>query len=109
LSSRDQIINDIKNFISNHGAGNCYIGITNNVNRRFKEHNLLADNEKDPRTDQMRYISRDAQTNPNAEEIEQLFVDRHEDIIHGQPGGGKPDTKFVYIYLVIAGETNEDV
>lgn len=109
MSGRDQIINDIENFISNHGAGNCYIGITNNVRRRFGEYNLLADNGNDARTTQMRYINRDAGTEDSAREIEMDFISRHENIIHGGPGGGGNDSRFVYIYLVITGETNEGV
>ena len=109
MSGREEITSDIENFISEYGAGNCYIGITNNVRRRFSEHNLLADNGNDPRTAQMRYITRDAGTEDNAREIEMGFIGRHENIIHGGPGGGGNDSRFVYIYLVIPGETNEDV
>lgn len=109
MTSKDSIMKAVEDFLSSFGVDNCYIGITNNVIRRFTEHSLLAPNKKDPRTTAMRYTSKDAESKANAEAIEDYFVKKYKNRIQGKQGGADDNTKFVYVYLVIDGETKDNV
>ena len=108
MAEDNPLINGVEQFIARHGAVNCYIEITNNTNRRFREHNVLDNNGHytDNRCDG---LSGDAGTEQNARAIEESFLERFENIIAGGPGGGDPEDNphFVYVYRVVAGITNE--
>lgn len=107
--SNNNLIDAIEGFIVNHGPTNCYIGITQNVTNRFRQHQLIPANDTNPRDPRIVWFWDDAGSEQNARDIEQLFLDRHHDIIHGGPGGGGTNTRNVYVYRIVPGITNENV
>ena len=104
-TSTNEIINDFNNFIRQHGASNCYIGITNNVSRRFKEHNLIDDNLKS-KDSRIAWLWREAINEHEARNIETFYKNEYQDKISGGVGGGDNPT-YVYIYTKVFGITNE--
>ena len=106
--SNPQIENDIANFIAQHTPENTYIGITDNVTRRFREHNLLADGTTEPRDRRIAWLHRDAGSEQIARNIENIFLDRFRGRIQGGGGGGQ-NPHHVYVYTPVAGVTRENV
>lgn len=106
-TNTEQIRQDFDNFIRKHGVGSCYIGITNNVDRRFKEHNLVDDNlkSKDSRISWLWYK---AISEHEARNIETFYKNEYRDRISGGPGGGDNPT-YVYIYTRVSGVTRESI
>jgi len=79
----------------NRDYSDCYVGITNDVNRRMTEHNI--DEEKDV------FIWLQSVDADVARAIESYFLDKG---CKGDTGGGSEDSCFVYCY-VITGETEQ--
>lgn len=102
------IIRMIEEFIKGHGAENCYIGITDDFKRRFREHKVTGNDDKFANKECAgRY--EEALTEKKASEIEQLFLNKYKSQnIKGGGGGGKGNSKFVYIYKIVPGVTDED-
>ena len=87
--SKQEIINDIRDYFRGRAYKNCYVGITSNIESRlFGDHNVSKENGH--------WISRPASSNSVAREIEQHFLDAGMD---GGPGGGDDTSKIVYAYL----------
>lgn len=104
-TSTEQIKQDFNNFIRKYRAGNCYIGITSDIDRRFKEHNLIDDNyhSKDSRID---WLWRKAMSEHEARNIETFYKNEYRDIISGGTGGGNNPT-YIYIYITVPEVTSE--
>ena len=83
-----EIIEGIEQHIETWGGyGSCYVGITNDLERRvFQEHGVDKDNASD-------YVSVDAGTFFNARAVEDYFVRQG---CSGAGGGGEADTTIVY-------------
>ena len=106
--SNSQIENEIANFISVQTPENTYIGITDNITQRFRQHNLLADGSLDPIDARIAWLHRDAGSEQIARNIENFFLDRFRGKIQGGSGGGQ-NPHHVYVYTPIAGVTRESV
>ncbi len=96
--------NRINNFISTHGAGNCYIGITANITERFVAHGLI-DNQGNTTDSRIRWYWGDAGSELNARTLENQFLTNFP-TLRGDTGGGV-NPHNVYIYLIIPGITTE--
>ncbi len=108
MSNNNQIIQQIQNFINQHGSENCYIGITENITQRFRQHNLLQDNSLEPRDSRITWFWADVGSENNAREIESSFVTTFRNRIHGDTGGGT-NPHNIYVYRIVAGITSENV
>ena len=81
--TRDEIKEEIKNYaIGNYSA--FYVGITNDVERRLKQHNVTKAELK------YKMLSK-----RSAQEIEEYCLSLGMD---GDTGGGNEDSVYVYIY-----------
>ncbi len=66
----------------------CYIGITNDIERRYAEHNLEFDDIE---------IHLDVKTKNNVCDVEKHFINKG---IEGHEGGPAEDTTYVYCYFI---------
>lgn len=107
MSNNNQITNEIETFITQFGPENCYIGITANIDTRFRQHGLIPADSFNPRDARIAWIHRDAGTEQNARNIEQFFLNRYKNRIHGGTGGGTNPNR-VYVYTIVWGITNEN-
>jgi hypothetical protein len=86
--TKQEIINDIANYFKNKAYGDCYVGITSDVDSRlFGDHGVSKENGQ--------WIYRTASYHTVAREIEQHFLDAGMD---GGSGGGDETSKTVYAY-----------
>lgn len=97
-------INQISEFIQEHGEEHCYLGITNNILERFGAHKLV-DSEGRGLDSRIVWYWGDAETEDNARAIEKEYHNKFKKL-QGNPGGGKNPTK-VYVYRIISGITVE--
>lgn len=98
VTDKDEIKNNFKNFIEKHDNGNFsgwYSGITNDLKKRLADHKV-----------ENGYISDDAGTKENAENVEDYLTKKLE--TKGGSGGGTTDSTLVYSYK-IRDYTNEDI
>lgn len=85
---KNQIILEINNYLSGIAPSQCYVGITNDIERRlFQEHSVKKDGT---------WIYAPAENEESAREIEKYFLDNG---MEGDTGGGKTGCKIVYAYL----------
>ncbi len=66
----------------------CYIGITNDIERRYAEHNIEIDDIE---------IHLDVKTKRSACAVEKHFINKG---MEGHEGGPADDTTFVYCYFI---------
>lgn len=102
------IENEIIEFIAKVTPEKCYIGITNNIGRRFVEHGIIEKDTAKPRDSRIVWLHRNAGSESNARSIEKIFLDR----LPGKIRNGfcrerKPT--YVYVYTPILGVTNENI
>lgn len=102
------IENEIVQFIAKATPEKCYIGITNNIGRRFVEHGIIEKDTAKPRDSRIMWLHRDAGSESNAKSIEKVFLDRLPGKIHTSFCREKKPTH-VYVYTPILGVTNENV
>ncbi len=98
MATKNQIITDISNRFRGYPYSRCYIGITSNLGRRLKgEHNVPT------RANGGIYISRAADSNAIAREVEKHFLDAGMD----GSGGGSRTARLVYAYKKIPRVTRQ--
>jgi hypothetical protein len=88
----NEIIQSIDESIQSWGGdyGACYVGITNDLERRlFEQHHV----DKESRF----FVHRNAGNFHRAGEVEKYFINRG---CRGAPAGGTVDTTFVYAYYM---------
>jgi hypothetical protein len=85
--TKQEIIHDITVHIEGASYGNCYVGVTADIDRRFLEHNVSL------KTD--RWICRIADSEELAREIQQHFIAAGME--GGKSAGGKM-CNIVYVY-----------
>ena len=103
----DIILNAFEKFILKYGAKNCYVGITDNELRRFREHRVIDENNEYT-SKECDDLYEDAETENNARDIEGILLKKYKnDDIKGGGKGGNGNSKLVYIYKIIPGVTNE--
>ncbi|MCK5283507.1 MAG: hypothetical protein KAK00_08945 [Nanoarchaeota archaeon] len=89
---KNQIISEIKNYVSRHGGiyQEWYVGISEDPKERlFNGHNVDKDNDL--------WIHREANSSEVAREIEEYFLSIG---TKGGSGGGDSDAKYVYAYKI---------
>ena len=84
--SREQIISEIENYAGPHGYKNCYIGSTNDLERRLLEHKRDDENKRRA-IEARRYIHLTASSEAVASDIQKHFTDRG---MQGRAGSGGP-------------------
>ncbi len=102
------IENEIIEFIAKATPENCYIGITNNIGRRFVEHGIIEKDTVKPRDSRIVWIHRNAGSETNAKSILKVFLDRLPKKIQSSFCREKKPT-YVYVYTPVLGVTNENV
>jgi len=91
MATKNQIITDITNKFRGYRYSKCYVGLTSDVQQR-----LFVDHAVPRQTGH--YISRTADTNTIAREVEKHFLDAGMD---GGGGGGNYRSKIAYAYKKI--------
>lgn len=81
------IIDEITDHFRGHSYADCYVGITDDPDRRFAEHGV------DP--DDGTYIAMPASSSNVARAIEDYFLDKG---MEGGSGGGDEHSNVVYAY-----------
>ena len=98
MATKNQIITDIANGFRGHKYSQCYIGITSDLERRLHgEHNVPT------RANGGIYISRTADSNAIASQVEQHFLNAGMD---GGEGGSRT-ARIVYAYKKIPYKTKQ--
>jgi len=103
-----EIENKIIEFIAKVTPEKCYIGVTNNIPRRFIEHGILENNTLKPRDSRILWVHQDAGSESNAKSIEKVFRDRLPGKIRSNFCRDK-NARHVYVYTPILGVTNENI
>lgn len=86
--SKQEIINDIRNYFQGTKYSDCYVGITSDVKGRlFGDHNVSKENG--------RWIYSTAFSHSVSREVEQHFLNAGMD---GGAGGGDKSSTIVYAY-----------
>jgi len=102
------IENEIIEFIAKITPKKCYIGITNNIGRRFVEHGIIEKNTAKPRDSRIVWLHRNAGSEANAKSIEKIFLDRLSGKIYSSFCRERKPTH-VYVYTPVLGITNENI
>jgi hypothetical protein len=92
--TQESIVYNFKQFIEKEGAGNCYVGITDNFEERLSAHNVYepTNNILPPR------LCFNAPSEADARNIERNFLKLG---CQGGDGGGRNPT-YIYIYRVMS-------
>lgn len=86
--SKQEIINSITDHFKGKTYGNCYIGITKDINDRlFNAHGVSKEKGF--------WIYHTASSDTIAREVEKYFIDKGMD---GGDGGGDENSKIIYAY-----------
>jgi len=102
------IENEIIEFIAKVTPEKCYIGVTNDIGRRFVEHGIIEKDTAKPLDSRIVWLHRNAGSENNAKSIEKIFLDRLSGKIRTSFCRDKKPTH-VYVYTPVLGITNENV
>ena len=86
--TRDEIVRDITNHFAAVSFGDCYIGITSDVETGLFENHSVSKEGK--------WMHSPADSDAVAHDVEQHFLDAGMD---GGAGGGEPGGTIVYAYM----------
>ena len=85
---KDQIVQEISEYMSKNPIPSCYVGITSNLEKRlFDDHKVSEDGNH--------WISCDAKNNPEAHAIKKYFLEKGMD---GEAGAVDYNSTIVYCY-----------